>query len=536
MNEAYALENPIKEVIRTHRLLALGRAPLAERLETLRKIAELDSNNTIWQDDVRMIEKARLAQLDDAIRRATQELDLPALTALEAELARQDWLEPPTEAQRATVKTAADELRRSAARSSLAEITQRLLDAYASRMPRWRGGSATAGRRAEEAAIGRKDPLWVKTAPILEWLDQIDLADAGEASYQDLLRDIEDAIKQGGPRAELERLERIVSEMNRKLPPEVDSAIDDCYRRIDRRNRMLVIASASAVTVLALCCLALVFWFQVNGQRRLAIERTIAQIERLLEKGLTKEARRSYDKLLAAYGGVSDSPDLDACFHKIGVAESELEKQSLKFRELLRDAKANPYLTVDSPEIKGLRRLLKTPDDELAFEKLLDRIRDQAQKDLTASESELATLVDRLRPELAELESSSSASPLGTETGEKLRALKDDFAHLKSLAPKAEPNRRRKPSACRCAMTSCRARGSQRSERPRSSDSSRRRSRKTWRTRRSTATCSSATITRRSFPRPSGHATLPRPSRRPTSGRRWWPGTISSRPGEALSS
>ena len=103
-------------------------------------------------------------------------------------------------------------------------------------------------------------------------------------------------------------------------------------------------------------------------------------------------------------GGVSDSPDLDACFHKIGVAESELEKQSLKFRELLRDAKANPYLTVDSPEIKGLRRLLKTPDDELAFEKLLDRIRDQAQKDLTASESELATLVDRLRPELAELE------------------------------------------------------------------------------------------------------------------------------------
>ena len=266
LNEAYALENPLKEVIRTHRLLALGRAPLAERLATLRKLAELDSNNPNWQEDVRMIEKARLAQLDDAIKAHSQELDLPALTALEAELARQDWLEPPTEAQRATVKTAADELRRSAARSSLAEITQRLLDAYGLEDAEVAGRLRDRWQVREEAAIGRKDPLWVKTAPILEWLDQIDLADAGEASYQDLLRDIEDAIKQGGPRAELERLERIVSEMNRKLPPEVDSAIDDCYRRIDRRNRMLVIASASAVTVLALCCLALVFWFQVNGQ------------------------------------------------------------------------------------------------------------------------------------------------------------------------------------------------------------------------------------------------------------------------------
>ena len=53
LNEAYAQEQPLLSVLRRHRLLALSRGPLRERISNLRRFAKLDTNNPVWQDDVR---------------------------------------------------------------------------------------------------------------------------------------------------------------------------------------------------------------------------------------------------------------------------------------------------------------------------------------------------------------------------------------------------------------------------------------------------------------------------------------------------
>ena len=56
LNEAYALEQPLADLLRRHRLAALARGPLPVRIGLLRKLAECDADNPAWQEDLTVFE------------------------------------------------------------------------------------------------------------------------------------------------------------------------------------------------------------------------------------------------------------------------------------------------------------------------------------------------------------------------------------------------------------------------------------------------------------------------------------------------
>ena len=64
LNDAYGQDQPLEHLLAQHRLLALARAPVRERLETLRRIAQIDAASATWEKDIRTFEKARLRELD----------------------------------------------------------------------------------------------------------------------------------------------------------------------------------------------------------------------------------------------------------------------------------------------------------------------------------------------------------------------------------------------------------------------------------------------------------------------------------------
>ncbi len=66
LNQAYAEEQPLEELLPRHRRLALLRAPVLERLQVLRQIAELDQDNPLWGEDVRLFEGAASARNPDS--------------------------------------------------------------------------------------------------------------------------------------------------------------------------------------------------------------------------------------------------------------------------------------------------------------------------------------------------------------------------------------------------------------------------------------------------------------------------------------
>ncbi len=82
LNEAYADEDPLQELLRRHRRLALQRAPLKLRIAVLRQLAAQDPGSPIWAEDLRTFEQARMLEIQDeaaeAIRRHDAERDPPA--------------------------------------------------------------------------------------------------------------------------------------------------------------------------------------------------------------------------------------------------------------------------------------------------------------------------------------------------------------------------------------------------------------------------------------------------------------------------
>ena len=76
INQAYADQQPLESLLKQHRLLALARAPLAARTRILRQIRQADAANMAWEEDLKILETARIRQLDQEIDTAYRHDDL----------------------------------------------------------------------------------------------------------------------------------------------------------------------------------------------------------------------------------------------------------------------------------------------------------------------------------------------------------------------------------------------------------------------------------------------------------------------------
>ncbi len=103
LNEAYALEQPLAALLQRHRLLALAHGSLSERIYVLRQLADLDADNPVWQEDLKIFENERLKQIQAEVAVAEHANDVNKLAMLHEELSSPDWknLPPPDVAKSA---------------------------------------------------------------------------------------------------------------------------------------------------------------------------------------------------------------------------------------------------------------------------------------------------------------------------------------------------------------------------------------------------------------------------------------------------
>lgn len=126
LNEAYAEEKPLENLLRRHRLFAIGRAPLHARIHTLRKIQQLDAKNPVWRLDLKEYEAVRQAELKDEFDTVVGRKDLAAATTLRTEIAQSPWLVPPPSSLLSYVDGCLAQLQREAARQKLSPLAARL--------------------------------------------------------------------------------------------------------------------------------------------------------------------------------------------------------------------------------------------------------------------------------------------------------------------------------------------------------------------------------------------------------------------------
>jgi len=91
LNEAYAQFEPLRPLLTAHRRLALERAPLHQRLSSIRALADADPGTSHWAEDQELFETARLRELRTVADAAIRSQEIGRIDGLAAELTEQKW-------------------------------------------------------------------------------------------------------------------------------------------------------------------------------------------------------------------------------------------------------------------------------------------------------------------------------------------------------------------------------------------------------------------------------------------------------------
>jgi len=400
LNEAYALEDPLRELLRTHRRLALLRAPLVDRIAVLRKLAAQDSTNPIWSDDQRTFEKVRFRQIQAEATDAARRHDVAWVGRLLAELDHSLWVEPPPPSLVQGLRKADSQLRGRQTRASLAEVEGELSDAFASKD----SFRAREIRRRWQSLIDREqipadDPLRVRVAPIFAWLreeDHREEDDRGhEAAVQELLATL-DAPGRIGP-AELERLGNQVLRYERGMSESIRHQFLERLGTerdfVSVRNKRI---SAGVFAALALV-LGTGLYFLQRQSRLGEASRAATALADMVELGEIENAGDFLKRLTAADPSLLEtSPMLEARTKFQAAQDKEAERQ-LKFDAAMRETEKADLAVVNPPSLETARSLVRMETEKKAIERLVKRRADEL-----AAEQGRRNVV--LSPRLAELE------------------------------------------------------------------------------------------------------------------------------------
>lgn len=311
LNEAFALEQPLERLLRQHRLLALARNPLPQRIDVMRRIARADRANPVWANDLQTFERARHQQLREEVSAAITRKDAKSLGQLEKELRDPNWQEAPPQPLVVRAVQAHTQLRARAARAEMESVEQRLRDAFSD-------FDVAAARKLRErwnalaaiAQIAPDDPLYELAAPALEWLESDDQKEQEETDYQSSVAQLEHLLDEGGTRLELERLYHRATSNGRQLSPVLQRRLSERLRSLEdaarRRSRFLIAGATMVVLLIG----SLTAFGLIRQQRAREIAAHTANLQTLIDAGQLTEAERYWDGLQQESPDVLEVPEM----------------------------------------------------------------------------------------------------------------------------------------------------------------------------------------------------------------------------------
>jgi hypothetical protein len=414
LNEAYALEDPLQDLLRTHRRLALLRAPLVDRIAVLRKLAAQDSANPIWSDDQKTFEKVRFRQVQAEAADATRRQDVGGVGRLLAELEHSLWVEPPPPSLVQGIRKTDAQLRGRQTRELLTEIEADLSDAFAARDSfRARDAARRWNALIDREKIPADDPIRQRIAPIFHWLRDEDRRQqddhAHEAAIQDLIHAI-DAPGRVGPAA-LERLGNEVLRYERGMP---DAIRQQFLTRLtmerdyaSKRSRRTITASVVTASVVMGSG-----YFLYQRQSRFGdADRAATALADMVELGEIENATDFVKKLNATDPGLLAFPALVEAQAKFQAVQKKEVDRQLKFDAAMREAEHADLALAAPPSIETARGLARLETEKKGIEQLAKRRAAGAVAELARRDQDLAPKLDAINRRLGTIQELLGRSP-----------------------------------------------------------------------------------------------------------------------------
>ncbi len=262
LNDAYSISDSLQQLLQKYRTQSLARAPLDERIATLRRLAIEDTANIRWKTDVQKFETHRMGELKKEVTAATKTKDLNAIAALDAELNGGNWSIKIPGALKTNVREAHTVLRRQTARAELQPLCHELSDAYADfDQPRARKLQRRFFALSEIVDLDETDPVYDIAGPALDWLNEEEARATSEAEFEAAKTALEMELDRPTTIDALERLYHQTVRHGQTLPERLEHRLAErieSLKTAESRRRLAIMSSVVGFCLVAIVAAVLI--------------------------------------------------------------------------------------------------------------------------------------------------------------------------------------------------------------------------------------------------------------------------------------
>ena len=264
LNEAYMKLAPLEPLLRWHRLYALNRSSIRERLAMIRSIAKKDRENIYWSEDQEKFEKARIKELGKEIQQAIETKNFQQIVSLHAELNASDWIHQPPPDFRWRLS---------------AVVLQNEADSLMEKFSAFEYDEASNiyARMEQIAALEKMAiPPAIRQLirPAVQWLNEMKRQHALQQEFHRAAAELRTTLEYATPLPELERLHDLLGTAAYQAGMDIPEDLEELYRtevkrlHFSARMKNLLALGMHVAACLLLCALLCLGWYWYEKDKR----------------------------------------------------------------------------------------------------------------------------------------------------------------------------------------------------------------------------------------------------------------------------
>lgn len=401
LQEALIEEQPLEQVLRQHRRLAIAKAPLAWRLKVLRRIASIDAANPVWQEDIESWEKARLREVGAELDRAVKEQNFEAVSAISAELSGNEWRIPPSAEFVKSAQQAADRLEYATQTAQLRSIAEQLNNEFCSQDEASCRSQRVLYHQILHAMKGLvPTEIHQLAEPALLWLEQRDVEQLEQESHLQAVADLEAEINRGRSILDLQKAYSTATRSGQEIDPVIERRYRTVLTELQLSGRRKLVVRVAAIVVTAIIGLAAFGIWQWRSIQEREVATSTAALKQLIDDKKLQEAKQYLDNLRSNNPKVANSVSVSALASDLeGRIKVEAERQA-NFDDLIAKADNEDPAKIDLGLLVNAEKIAAN-DGEKAVTARIRRRRSEydselERKQLVDLKAELETVVREL--------------------------------------------------------------------------------------------------------------------------------------------
>lgn len=428
LGEAIVDEQPLHGLLKQHRRLAIARAPLGWRLKILRRIADIDSMNGVWEEDIESWEAARLKQLSAEVPAALAKRDASHLQTLHHELTQSPWRVSPDGSLAKQLSLALQQVSDETVALELTKIAPLLYDAFcqfdepAARLAlsQW-----NAARTRTTATIAPE--LLEQTEGAIAWLAEIDREAALRREWGEATSRLDSALDANGDRNRIQAAFNACGRFDEPPPIELVTRYRLAMERFDlvdkRRNQSIIMAIAA----MALLAVGSIVYWQMSAAHERNVVAAETQLASMLSTSKAADAETFWEKLTSESTKIASDPRLQALSAKLDTMLQTEAIRAKQFTNYLSAADVDELARMDFSSLAKAEELASTEDEKAAVFKIRRRYASWEQEIEVAQTKAILADVKLARERLDEIEKmmadevpTQELTKLGSQLGESL--------------------------------------------------------------------------------------------------------------------